>query len=356
MKDKLKIRNIMMKYKLIMIVLLSFIIVGCGTNGAVKVNLMKNDFVNENPLHDAVRARDINMVRFLIEQSITLDVKNIHGYTPLHLAVRLQEYEIAKLLIENGALINTEDHYKDTPLLDATRDNYVKISKLLICNGANRNVVDEYNMSPLSYTTKNKELILSRMLRADVLVEYCKEDTVEIKIPNAVVFVGLYDALMKEFQNDFEVWDAELTKKDLIFRFNNPIAIFEVNESDLQDEFEVILNDFFPRYVKIIEQYKQKIKEIRIEGHSSSEYVGAKTQASKDILNERLSKKRAIKVRDYAILNTLHETNINTQWVDNTFKAYGMSSKNLILNPDGSENKEASRRVEFRISQLKVKK
>lgn len=356
MRDRLKRRNSMMKYKLMMIVLLSFIIVGCSSNDAVKVNIMKNDFVNENALHDAVRARDINMVKFLIEQNIALDVKNTNGYTPLHIAVRLQEYDIAKLMIENGALINTEDNYKDTPLLDATRDNYVNISKLLICNGANRNVVDKYGMSPLSNTIKNKELILSKMLRADDLTEYCKDDKVVIMVPNAVVFVGLYDALIKEFQNDLEVWNAELTKKDLIFRFNNPIAIFDVNESDLQEEFEVILSDFFPRYVKIIEQYKHQINEIRVEGHSSSEYIGAETQKSKDILNERLSQKRAINVRDYAVLNTLQETSINMEWVMNTFTAYGMSSKNLIFNPDGSENREASRRVEFRISQLSINK
>lgn len=355
-----------MRNSLIILALVSLIISGCtsskGVNGISKTDLSNSDFVDENALHDAVRARDLKAVEFLIDQNIVVDNKNIHGYTPLHIAVRLKEYEIAKFLIENKASVNNVDNYGDTPLLDSTRDSYVEISKLLICNGAKRDVVDKYGMSPLNNSTKNKDIELSEILRADKIDAYCtsKEETVEAeevivpeeKPTNAVVFVGLYDALMEEFKDDFAVWNAELTKDDLLFRFNNPIALFEVGNSDLKVEFTEILKDFFPRYVKIISEYKNQIKEIRIEGHSSSEYEGAKSEKSKFIYNERLSTKRATNARDFAVNKTLNETEVDQNWVSNTFIAYGMSSSNLILNEDGSENVKASRRVDFKIVQL----
>jgi len=357
-----------MRNSLIILALVSLILSGCTSskeaNVIPKTDITKSDFVDENALHDAVRARDLKTVKFLIEQNISIDIKNINGYTPLHVAVRLQEYEIAKFLIDNGASVNTIDEYEDTPLLDSTRDNYVEISKLLICNGAKRDVVDKYGMSPLSYSTKSKNIELSEALRANSVDSYCapEEEIVEeekVVVPevveektNAVVFVGLYDALMEEFKDDFAVWNAELTKDDLLFRFNNPIALFEIGKSDLKVEFTEVLKDFFPRYVKIINEYNDQIQEIRVEGHSSSEYAGAKTEKSKYVLNEKLSLIRATKVRDYAVNETLNTTEIDQTWANNTFTAYGMSSSNLILNADGSENAEASRRVDFKIVQL----
>jgi len=356
-----------MRNSLIIVTLVSLILSGCISSKEVgivdKTDITKSDFVDENALHDAVRARDLKSVKFLIAQDISVDNRNINGYTPLHIAVRLKEYEIAKFLIENNASVNTIDNYSDTPLLDSTRDNYDEISKLLICNGAKRDVVDKYGMSPLNNSAKSKDIDLSKMLRAENVDSLCgktetlveeelvEEEVVEEKT-NAVVFVGLYDALMTEFKDDFAVWDAELTKDDLLFRFNNPIALFEVGKSDLKVEFTEVLKDFFPRYVTIINEYNDQIKEIRVEGHSSSEYEGAKSEKSKFIYNERLSKKRATKVRNYAVNETLKDSMIEKEWVENTFIGYGMSSSNLILNEDGSENVKASRRVDFKIVQL----
>lgn len=381
MKDKLySKRRINMKKSLMTLAIASILISGCASNNEVIVNaqgektakavlksdIKQNDFITESALHDAIRARDLKTVQFLINQKIELNSKNMDGYTPLHIAVRLNEYEITKLLIENGANVNTVDNYDDTPLLDSSRDNYSEISKLLICNNAKRDVIDVHNMTPLQNSSKNNNLNITKMLLADDLNQLCKpQDVVVEKIikekvivdvdkeeTNAVVFVGLYDALMAEFKDDFDVWNAELTKDDLLFRFNNPIALFEVGKSDLKVGFTDILSDFFPRYLKIIEQYKEKIQEIRIEGHSSSEYIGAKTDEQRYLLNKKLSSNRANKVRNYSVNEASNNTKIDKEWIENTFQGYGMSYDNLLMNPDGSENVSASRRVDFKISQI----
>jgi len=222
-------------------------------------------------------------------------------------------------------------------------------------------------MTPLQNSSKNKNLDISEMLLADNLDPFCKdseeetiveeEPVVEEKAPeeidvvetNDMALVGLYDALNDEFKNDFAIWDAELTKDDLLVRFNNPLALFEMGKSNLKEGFTDILSDFFPRYLNIVNKYKDQIQEIRIEGHSSSEYNGAKTDAQKYTQNKKLSAKRADEVRDYAVNEASKSTEMDQEWIDNTFKSYGMSSDNLIMNPDGSENVSASRRVDFKI-------
>jgi outer membrane protein OmpA-like peptidoglycan-associated protein len=133
-----------------------------------------------------------------------------------------------------------------------------------------------------------------------------------------------------------------------MFRFNNPAAIFTVGDSNLKEGFTDILTDFFPRYLKVLDNYKENIQEVRIEGHTSSEYSTAKNDQERYDLNKELSIKRATTVRDYAV-NTVSDE--NKQWVEETFKPHGMAYENLIYNPDGTENKVASRRVDFKIVQ-----
>jgi len=223
-------------------------------------------------------------------------------------------------------------------------------------------------MSPLHNSSKNNNLFISEMLKAEKLDLYCKPQEKKVEKPEEEIvaqesvqedtiptkemtpsFVGLYDALMEEFKNDFEPWNAELTKDDLLFKFNNPIALFEVNKSELKPGFTDILSDFFTRYLKIVEQYKDEIQEIRIEGHTSSEYTRAKSDEERYLLNKELSTIRANKVRDYAVNEASKNSDISKEWIENTFKPYGMSYDNLIMNPDGTENAEASRRVDFKI-------
>jgi ankyrin repeat protein len=398
MKDKLYLTRInKMKNTLITVSMASLLISGCAFKNEVmtdeqnkkmltlipKSNIKQNDFVNESALHDAVRAKNIDMVQLLLSKEIEINSKNIEGYTALHIAVRLKEYAIVELLIENGALVNTLDKYKDTPLLDSTRDNYSEISKLLICNDAKRDVLDEHSMTPLHFSSKNNNTEISDMLLADNLDAFCKnsedivmeteekdkndqvleledEESLDVKEEqiidepevietNEVVFKGLYDALIEEFKNDFDVWDAELTKDDLLFRFNNPLSLFEAGKSDLKVGFTDILSDFFPRYLKVLDQHKDKIQEIRIEGHTSSEYRGASTISQKYLFNKQLSESRANEVRDYVVNEASKRPTLDSDWTENTFKGYGMSSDNLIMNEDGSENIIASRRVDFKI-------
>ena len=84
--------------------------------------------------------------------------------------------------------------------------------------------------------------------------------------------VAIFDALNEEFRNDLSQWKASIDEETLSFQFNSPEVLFATGESALKSEFEQILADFIPRYLRVLEAYRESIDEVRIEGHTSSEW------------------------------------------------------------------------------------
>ena len=97
-----------------------------------------------------------------------------------------------------------------------------------------------------------------------------KDKIREIAIAYQQNQVAIYDALMKEFEGDLLRWQAVIDKDTLAFEFQSPEVLFGTNEVALRPRFKVILADFFPRYLKILDHFKDSISEVRIEGHTSS--------------------------------------------------------------------------------------
>ena len=104
-----------------------------------------------------------------------------------------------------------------------------------------------------------------------VKVEAASQHIREIAVLYERMKVELYDDLKREFEKDLPRWGAELDQ-DSTIRFKEPDVLFPIGSSDLKNNFKIILDDFFPRYVYILgsEKYRDAIQEIRIEGHTSS--------------------------------------------------------------------------------------
>lgn len=83
--------------------------------------------------------------------------------------------------------------------------------------------------------------------------------------------VALVEALREEFENDLRRWNAELDPETLVIRFKAPEVLFAPARADIRPEFQAILADFFPRYLAVLEQFRDSIEEVRIEGHTSSD-------------------------------------------------------------------------------------
>ena len=90
--------------------------------------------------------------------------------------------------------------------------------------------------------------------------------------------VAIYDDLNEEFAKDLETWKASIDKETLSFQFNSPDVLFDTGSSTLNGQFRSILDSFIPRYLKVLEKFRGSIDEVRIEGHTSSEWDDKKVQ------------------------------------------------------------------------------
>jgi len=160
--------------------------------------------------------------------------------------------------------------------------------------------------------------------------------------------VQLNKALHEEFDKDLSVWDAVITD-DNIIRFNSP---FKSGSDFIPKEFNSILVEFFPRYIKLLSssKFKKEIDEIRVEGHTSNGW-GEATQKESYLYNMNLSQRRASNVLSYCYNIEDKTIDKNLPWLQKNLRANGMSFSKLLYKDDAKtiQDKERSRRVEFRV-------
>src|SRR5437868_11022153 len=84
-----------------------------------------------------------------------------------------------------------------------------------------------------------------------VKVEADAKKIKEIAVLYDQLRTDLYTDLQKEFQSDLPKWGAELDR-DLTVRFKEPEVLFDTGKDSLKPKFRTILDEFFPRYVRIL--------------------------------------------------------------------------------------------------------
>lgn len=159
--------------------------------------------------------------------------------------------------------------------------------------------------------------------------------------------VALYEDLNKEFQGDLENWNASIDLDKLNFVFNSPDTLFQQGKEALNWRYKSLLEDFFPRYVRVLEKHKNEIDEVRIEGHTSSIWNQYVTSEEAYFLNMKLSQGRTRNVLEYVY--GLQEIKPHLPWLKKHVAAVGLSSSRPVMDSDNQEDRDASRRVTFRI-------
>ncbi len=158
----------------------------------------------------------------------------------------------------------------------------------------------------------------------------------------------LYERLLQEFSKNRDQWHLDI-KPDLAIEFREPDVLFESQKFELRDAFKDILKDFFPRYLNILDgqEFKDSIEEIRIEGHTSSKWKDMPLDEAY-LKNMELSQARTRAVLEYVLLELPRSPDAQ-RWLKGHLTANGLSSSKLHVKLDGTEDPEASRRVEFRV-------
>lgn len=166
-----------------------------------------------------------------------------------------------------------------------------------------------------------------------------KDEMKDIAISYRDVKANLNEALHEEFEDDLKEWNAGITKDNAVV-FSSPEVLFEVSSSEINPEFKKVLAEFFPRYIEILSQFKDEIKELRVEGHTSDTWEAASSQKEIYLNNMKLSQKRAFSVLAYCYSLEDEVTKENRPWLEKFFRASGMAFAEL-------KEIEKARRVEF---------
>ncbi|MGL4672297.1 OmpA/MotB family protein [Cetobacterium sp.] len=162
------------------------------------------------------------------------------------------------------------------------------------------------------------------------------------------VKISIYKELFKEFETDLSRWNAYIDPETLSIKFKEPDIFFEQGSSDLNYRFKDILDDFFPRYISILNtsKFSDEIEEVRIEGHTSTEWTKISTPIESYFKNMELSQNRTRSTLHY-VMNLESMVN-HEKFMIEKVTANGLSYSKKIVN-GGIEDKKMSRRVEFRI-------
>lgn len=155
-------------------------------------------------------------------------------------------------------------------------------------------------------------------------------------------------ALQTEFAKDLKQWNAELLG-DMTIRFNDPTVQFSVGSAELTPEFKALISDFFPRYLEIIRSptFKDAVREIRIEGHTSRFWQGANEQDAY-FLNMELSQRRTSSTLKFIM--ELPAFAKDGEWLRSHITANGLSySRPVVSAPHTASEEKKNQRVEFRI-------
>jgi len=165
----------------------------------------------------------------------------------------------------------------------------------------------------------------------------------------------IHRRLRATFGRDLAGWDAEIVDQTTV-RFRSPDVLFESRSAVVRERYRRLLADFFPRYVAALEPFRAEIEALRIEGHSSSAWRGARDAGEAFLNNMRLSEERALNTLAVCFGRVAAKADElggawprRRDWLQQVLTANGRSSARLLRGADGNEDAQRSRRVEFKV-------
>lgn len=153
--------------------------------------------------------------------------------------------------------------------------------------------------------------------------------------------IGVRAELVEALKNEFSKSSMDISVDEQTGAITMDSSIlFAYNKDTLKPTGKEFLTDFMPRYLKILlsPKYRDYISEIVIEGHtdSSGTYLG----------NLELSQQRAQSVATYCLSGKVLSDS-DREALEQVLSTVGKSFSDPILDENGEEDEEASRRVEI---------
>jgi len=193
----------------------------------ISVNMI--DQYGETPLFDCARKAKINIAKLLISKYAQVNIENRRQESPIHLASFKGNLDMIKLLVESGAFLNKETQDGLLPIHYAIAGGQTHaIEYLLKISHQSYHLKDSHGQSLLHHATKTSNVEMIKKLLESGLDVNGLNDVFETPIFNAVRFSTLESVkLLLSF-------DALLDVKNR--RFETPLDIAKIfNKYDMID-------------------------------------------------------------------------------------------------------------------------
>lgn len=115
-------------------------------------------------LANAVLAKDIDRVRFLIKKGADVNARDSGGFSLLDTAARNRAASLIEVLVDAGADPNAADADGFFPLLHAINRNHVPTVEMLAKKGADLNKLNKQDITPLSWAIGDGKFFAAKAL------------------------------------------------------------------------------------------------------------------------------------------------------------------------------------------------
>ncbi|RHY57007.1 hypothetical protein DYB38_000475 [Aphanomyces astaci] len=110
-----------------------------------------SDVYSADPIiNDAVAQSDLNVVEYLLEQGVNIEVTNNEGYTPLIVATQFKRHDVMALLLEKNAKLEAADKNGCTALMESILKRDHIGTDLLVLHGASLHSRNKNGFSAIS--------------------------------------------------------------------------------------------------------------------------------------------------------------------------------------------------------------
>lgn len=147
----------------------------------VKQNMTHLEMVDEKKkslLHYAVTGRAMDVIKYLLDLNISVNLVDQYGETPLFDCARKGKLQIAKLLLSHYAQVNVENRHQETPIFFAAQKGDLDMIKLLIESGAFLNRETQDGRLPIHYAiTGGQTDVIDYLLKESKQSYYLKDSS-----------------------------------------------------------------------------------------------------------------------------------------------------------------------------------
>ena len=203
----------------------------------------------------------------------------------------------------------------------------------------------ELNAKANQLTEKDKELLLQQ-IKVEDLKALLSTQTEELGQQQAMIdqMIGVRANIISQLRDSLTAANLNVAVDQATGAITLDSAVFfDYGKSTIKDSGKALLNEFIPVYVRtlLLGENNEFISELIVEGHTDS--------AGSYEYNLNLSQQRAYEVVLYCLSDSFKGlTKKEKELLRKSVTANGRSFSAPILNADGTENAEDSRRVEFK--------